>query len=161
MELIKIPLIEVGQEGISQCEKLEKKLEHIPNMKSLDKPITFSWDHRHLFIGQSYRIAGFESMWGDYMLYGSLNSGVGLPRNAHLKPLMKDLDKKGRMTAMEGVKIYGDAFLFRKKSKSPGSGEPERAAYNDMDEEFIGSMRAGSVAPGIVRNLFMFPDRLA
>ena len=161
VELMEIPLIEVGQGGISEreCRGIEKELEHIPNMKLLDAPRTFSWDHRSLFIRQSYQTEGFEPWWVDYMIYMSLDSGVGLPPNARIRSVMQDPNREGHMAGMEEIELYGDAFVFKMNSKSPGSGEPKRAAYTDMDEVFISSLKGGSLAPFIMGELLLSPAK--
>ena len=49
----------------------------------------------------------------------SRHADVGLVApNAHLESLMRDLEQKGRMTAMEGFKAYGDAFVVWMRSKA-------------------------------------------
>ena len=91
------------------------------------------------------------------MVYLSRESGAGLAPNAHLDALMRDLDRKGRMTAMEEFKAYGDAFVFRLKARAKeGSGEGEegtRAEYVDMHRGFV----SGGMADVVLRRLLMYP----
>lgn len=162
MELTTIPLINVGAGGIhkdeckdDKCKALEKELEHTLDMNSLKKTkAVFNPAHRHLLIGQPYKSAGHNSWSADYIMYTCLKDEAGLPRNKHLKELTKDLASKGRATLMEEIKVYGDAFVFKRKSKSQGPDELQPAEYIDMDASFILSNEPSN---SILLRLVMYP----
>ena len=86
------------------------------------------------------------------MIYLSRESGAGLAPNEHLNELMRDLDRKGRMTAMEEFEAYGDAFVFRMKAKAKTE-EGSRAEYVDMPGAFV----SDGMADVILRRLLMYP----
>ena len=158
-QLTTIPLVDVGPGGMSadECKDIEKELEHIPDIKSpaSSSSSSFSWTHRRLLIGQSFTSAASESWSAVYLIYMSRESGAGLAPNGYLNELMRDLDQKGRMTAMEEFEAYGDAFVFRMKAKTKkGSGEEgTRAEYVDMPGEFV----SDGMADVILRRLLMYP----
>ena len=151
LNLTRIPLTEIGPGGIkkNKCNKFEKELEHIPNMKSLDDDRTFSWAKRHL-VGLS-NIESYPSAWkADYMMYMYLNKRSGLPQNMFLTRFV-EIDKKP-------IKVYGDAFVFGMECQPKGS-EHERAKYVDMDAEFIQSVGRGHGAWTTLRKLLGRPSR--
>lgn len=164
MKLTTVPLINVGAGGIHKdeceddtCKTLEKELEHTLDMNSLNNPkAVFSPAHRHLLIGQPYKSAGHPSWSADYIMYTCLKDEAGLPQNKYLKELTKDLASKGRATLMEEIKVYGDAFVFKMKSKSQGPAEPQPAEFIDMDASFILSTQASNP---ILLKLLMYPRK--
>ena len=117
--LTSIPLIDIGSAGISEddCIDFEKELERIPNMKSLDQPKHFSWAHRHL-IGRTNKDVGDELLKADYMMYMCVDKSSGLPRNDRVEWIVNSI--KGRITWSAPIKVYGDAFVFRKKTEPNG-----------------------------------------
>ena len=83
---------------------------------------------------------------------------MGLAPNEHLNELMRDLEGKGRMTAMEEFEAYGDAFVFRMeeakgKEGSEGEGQGTRAEYMDMP----GGFGLSRMADVVLRQLLMYP----
>ena len=151
-----VPLVEIGDGGISadECKKIEKSLEHIPDIKSLlSKPTdpSFSWPHRRLLIGKKFPIAASNAWKGVYMIYLCRESEAGLAPNERLNEVMRDLETKGRATAREQFEAYGDAFVFRMKSKEPET--ETRAEYMDMTREFD----SGSMPNFVLRRLLMYP----
>ena len=155
ISLTNIPLIDIGSAGISEddCIDFEKELEHIPNMKSLNQPISFSWAHRHL-IGRTNKDVGDESLKADYMMYMCVDKSSGLPRNDRVEWIVNS--KNGRITWSAPIKVYGDAFVFRKKTEPNGLGESKRANYVDMDQDFG---HGGSFADCILQYLLMYPEK--
>lgn len=82
----------------------------------------------------------------------------GLAPNEHLNKLMRDLESKGRATAMEEFKAYGDAFVFRMKAKAEKGSEEggeggTRAEYVDMPRDFV----SDGLADVVLRRLLMYP----
>ncbi len=149
--LTRIPLTEIGPGGIkkNKCNKFEKELEHIPNMKSLDDNKTFSWAKRRL-VGLS-NIDKDDSAWkADYMMYMCLNKRSGPPQNMFLTRFV-EIDKNP-------IKVYGDAFVFAMECQPKGS-EHERAKYVDMDKEFVQSVGRGHGAWTTLRKLLVRPAR--
>lgn len=140
-----------------KCKTLEKELEHTLDMNSLNNhKIVFSPAHRHLLIGQPYKSGGHESWSADYIMYTCLKDEASLPQNEYLKELTKDLASKGRATLMEEIKLYGDAFVFKRKSKSQGGDVPQSAEYIDMDASFILNTNASDP---ILLNILMYPRK--
>ena len=150
---IKIPLVDVGPAGIGkeECNDFEKELQHIPNMKSLGKPKSFSWSHRHL-IGRSEKNSPNESLNGDYMMYLCVDDQSGLPHNKTLERLVNV--SKGRATWSVPISVYGDAFVFRMASTSSGLAGSKGAKYIDMKENF-----RGAFADSILQYLLMYPGK--
>lgn len=164
MELIKISLINIGTEGIhkdeckdDKCKALEKELEYTLDMNTLnDHKVVFDPAHRHLLIGQPYNSAGEESGPADYIMYMCLNDEPGLPQNKYLKEVTKDLASKGHATLMEEIKVYGDAFVFKRKSKSQGPDSTQPADYVNMDTDFVWYTKGSDP---ILRKLLMYPRK--
>ena len=153
--LTNIPLLDIGPAGTSEddCIYFEKELEQIPNMKSLNEPTSFSWAHRHL-IGRTNKDVGYESLKADYMMYMCVDESSGLPRNDRVERIVNS--KKGRITWSAPIKVYGDAFVFRKKTESNGLRESKRANYVDMDQNFL---HGGYFADCILQYLLMYPEK--
>ena len=83
----------------------------------------------------------------------SRESGAGLAPNGVLNGLMRDLEQKGRVTAMEEFEAYGDAFVFRMKAKVKKTEKGSRAEYVDMPGAFV----SDGMADVILRRLLMYP----
>ena len=151
--LMDIPLVEIGLADISgdECNDFEKELEHLPNMKSLNQPASFSWAHRHL-IGRTNKDVGDELLKADYMMYMCVDGSSGLPRNDRVERIVNSV--KGRITWSAPIKVYGDALVFRKETEPSGFGESKRANYVDMDQDFL---NGGAFAECILRYLLMYP----
>ena len=147
MELKKIPLVDIGTGDIEKddCNDLEKRLEHIPNLKSFASSKHFSWFYRTL-VGTVNNDVGEDSWKADYMMYMCLDKRSDLPHNDELERLVKI--GRGPAHPMVPFDVYGDAFVFRMESKSELDNEPKRAKYVDMDSHFIEGVKAEKIEYG-------------
>lgn len=91
-------------------------------------------------------------------MYACLDKGADLPRNEHLHEILKARGA-GRMTLMDPVVVYGDAFVFKMESKSKETVESERARYIHMDDGFVSSMKYAWSANSLVAKLMMYPTK--
>lgn len=163
MFLTTIPLIPIGPGGINkdECNDLEKQLQHMPNVKSLDSPKSFRWTYRTL-VGLTKNDVGHEPLNGDYMMYLCLDERSELPHNDYLEELV-NLGRGPIKTIL--FKVYGDAFVFRMKSKSKGSDERLPATYVHMDSGFVDSATSriyvGAWAFVVLRKLLSCPQKRA
>lgn len=146
IRLEKIPLVDVSPGGINKDEfkDFERKLGHIPDLRSHTNPKDFSWAHRSLVGISATNVPeswaedkdGRKTTWKrDYMMYLCVDKGAGLPQNKYLHKRL-DETKEGR-GARQDLDVYGDAFVFKKKPKSKGPDVSERAESTHMDEHFV------------------------
>lgn len=160
MKLTTIPLIAIGDKKMpeSACVDFETTIEHIPAMKSVDKPKRFSWAHRKL-VGPVNNKVGLLPWQADYMMYLCLDERSGLPHNEELERLVR-LGRGPAYPTMEPFDVYGDAFVFRME---PQSKKSKRARYIDMDRDFIEAVkgleiRYGNWAFATLRKLLVCPE---
>ena len=155
MFITNIPLIPIGHGGINrdECNDLEKQLQHIPNVESLDSLKIFRWTYRKL-VGYTKNDEGHEPWNDDYMMYLCLDERSELPHNDYLEGLVnlgKELEDQGREPIKPvPLKVYGDAFVFRMKSKSKGSDERMPAQYIHMTSGFVDSATSVRLDNGVI-----------
>lgn len=126
MSLTRIPLINIGPEGINkdECNDLEKQLLHIPDVRSLNSMKHFSWAYRKL-VAFTKNDACHGPLNGDYMMYLCLDERSELPHNDYLEELVEL--GRGPLIPTVPFKVYGDAFVFRMESKSKNVDERQPA----------------------------------
>lgn len=156
-----VPLVEVGPGGISkdECKDFEKKLGHIPDMRSYNGSKHFSWAHRSL-VGTSAKSVpkdwdeDLNTTWKrDYMMYLCVEAGAGLPRNEYLNKALLDDGASGARMIRKNPIVYGDAFVFKKEPNLQGPEVFERAEYTQIDRDFVDSAKGGFRAKGILQEL--------
>ena len=129
----KLKLVRVGKEiDERECTAREKQLGYIPDARAWE-PNTFSWYHREFL---EISIRGLDLIPGaqpvDYMMYVCMDEKSGLPRNWYLESLFLGLTV---------VKVYGDAFIFKKEAESIGSSDSRVAKYLHQKEDFDVAMK--------------------
>ena len=171
IRLEKFPLVDVGPGGINEdkCKDFERKLGHVPDLRSYTNPKDFSWTHRSLVGISAKTIPEYwdedeKTAWKrDYMMYLCVDKGAGLPRNKYLHSILDDTS--GGRGARQHLDVYGDVFVFKKEpeletpvseraedghmdqisvKKEPELKGPdvfERAEYVHMDQEFVDSAK--------------------
>ena len=75
------------------------------------------------------------------MMYVCLEVSAGLPHNEDLE----------QINWASGLKVYGDAFVFKKESGSHGADEVGHTRYTDMDKSFVSDAPDGHLAETILR----------
>ena len=164
MSLTTIPLINIGPGGINQneCNNLETQLQHIPNVKSLDRPKHFRWAYRNL-VAFTKNDVRHEPLNGDYMMYLCLDPDSKLPHNEYLEELVEL--GRGRLDPTVPFKVYGDAYVFRMESRKEGSDGGRPAKYVHMDSGFVDSVtsrgQVGAWAFCLLRMLLLCPHKEA
>lgn len=162
MSLTRIPLINIGPEGINkdECNDLEKQLLHIPDVRSLNSMKHFSWAYRKL-VAFTKNDACHGPLNGDYMMYLCLDERSELPHNDYLEELVEL--GRGPLIPTVPFKVYGDAFVFRMESKSKNVDERRPAIYVHMDDGFVDSATSrepvGAWAFCLLRMLLLCPHK--
>lgn len=159
LHLEEVPLVDVGPGGISkdECKDFEKKLGHIPDLRSYNDSKSFNWAHRFLVGSLANNVPKFwddtqDTTWKrDYMLYLCVDPRAGFPRNQYLQQILGDTSKD-RLTRAPLI-AYGDAFVFRKEPKLHSVDVFERAGYTHMDQVFVNSAEHELRAKAILRFL--------
>ncbi|KAF6224262.1 hypothetical protein HO133_010837 [Letharia lupina] len=129
-----------------RTEELEADLVHLPKLWDCVSRHSFRWEFRTLLallthtdlrtITQSMRD---RMVTPDNFLYTCLEAGSGLRLNGYLSHLC-------------GVRVYGDAFIFRWDPQQYG---PDgRATLIDTEEIFIESEYNGTFLPKLLCNFF-------
>ncbi len=157
ISITKVPLINVSSGGISEdkCTTFEKELGHIPDMDSFNTPgtKTFSRDHRTLY--------SLKNEEGTYMMYVCQDKNAGLPRNEYLEERFKDTGTSRRAPLLAPLVVFGDVCIFKMKTESKTSSEPQKASYIDMDEGFAREVASEYGRPYVILHnlLILSPAR--
>ena len=138
LNMIHLPLLKVGEENAPNAHTAdaERRLEDVPNIK--DYAGTFRWDSRSLVEVIVEGNAANHGWEGTYLVYKCVKPDVGLPVNENFEPI-------------EGVRPYGDVFVFR--LKNPKGVKTERVEYGKMKSDFLRNYYHNGVTRGILCGL--------
>ena len=126
MSLIQIALVDIdtdirenGSEK-NDSERLEARLERVPNIDACKTHCSFNWARRTLVRLPIWRLGAYAYDWEDeYMMYMCLDKEAGLPLNEYLTQLANISDMRTDGNPSRTVRIYGDPFRARTVQTDP------------------------------------------
>ncbi len=144
LKMIFLPLLKVDEENApnTHTADAERRLKHVPNIK--DYRGKFRWKSRSLVEVIVDGNAAKHDWEGTYFVYKCVKPNVGLPVNEKFEPI-------------EGVRPYGDVFVFRLKDS--GGVKSERVEYGKMKRDFLRSYDHSGVAKAILYGLAVFEPK--